>query len=345
MKLCNYSPLDATSTFAMKRCVVTKLLRHIVLSALLCLNMPAIAARDPFNVQKDNSATAQRPHWWSLQYRTPKEMEHLLTSLLNLSSSEHVVADESGQGIWFYGKDTTWQRAQTCLHQLDTTQGQVSISAYIVEMNASCLHELGVKWHLRPECTEKNSLHMDLPDIGQAQLRLGVLDSHLLALTMAALEQEGSGTVIARPFLRVQNGHEATIEAGTQVPYAEKTENGGTSTVFKKAVLKLCVLPTVLPKQRLGLRLAINHDQVSHLAVQGTPAIETQALQTHVELYSGQTVVLGGIFTLQHQKVVESVPLLGQLPLIGNVFRWQNNKTERKELVVFLSPQIQTGGQ
>lgn len=310
----------------------------VLLLTLFCAK--TFAAHDPFNVSIDTVATTQQAHWWSLHHRSPKEMEHLLTALLNLSTSEHVVADESGHGIWFYGKESSWQRVLACLHQLDTTQAQIAINAYIVEMNASSAQELGLKWHIRPECDTKNTLHMDLPDSKQAQLQVGVIDGHLLALTMAAIEQQGTGTVIAKPFLRTQNGHEAIIEAGTQVPYAEKTDNGGTSTVFKKAVLRLSVLPTALPKHRLGLRLQINHDQVSPLNVQGTPAIETQALQTQVELISGQTVVLGGLFTTQQQKLTEGVPFIGDIPLIGNLFRYQHTKSARKELVVFLTPEI-----
>ncbi|MDQ2994795.1 MAG: hypothetical protein M3R00_07635 [Pseudomonadota bacterium] len=312
-------------------------MKYIIIILLILVTM-SVSARDPFQVQRDSVTQTQQAHWWPLHHRKPKEVEHLVGSLLNLGPTEHVVADESGQGVWLYCNNTTWGRAMTCLQQLDAKQSEVGISAYIVELNASCLRELGVKWHIRPEANKAGSLHMDLPDTGQAQLRVAVLDAHLLALTMAALEQEGTGTVIARPFLRVQNGHEATIEAGTEVPYAEKTDNGGTSTMFKKAVLRLSVLPRVLQQQRLALHLQINHDQVSHLAIQGTPAIETQALQTDVVVKSGQTVVLGGLFTVQQQHFVESVPLLGQLPLLGAAFRWQNTKTERKELVVFLSP-------
>jgi type IV pilus assembly protein PilQ len=166
------------------------------------------------------------------------------------------------------------------------------------------------------------------------------MDRQILSLQLSALEQEGKGAIIARPHLLIEDNKEAVIEAGTEIPYAEKTKSGATSTIFKKAVLRLKVRPRCLPDQRLLLVLEVNHDKVSSLTVLGTPAIETQGLMTEVAVSSGQTIVLGGLFTVTQSQQTEQLPWLGKIPGIGVLFRWQTQQVSRKELTIFISPRI-----
>lgn len=313
-----------------------------------------VFARDPFEmstnpdlVEKVSSVVAHNvgENWYAVHHQPAQRLTTLLLSVLGkLGSNEVVVSDDLRNGIWLHLSPKHWQQAQRYLPTWDVASPQVDMVAYIVDMESSFIDELGIKWRQAPQTASrlnKDKFTMDMPhDKSIATVHIGVLDRQILALQLSALEQEGRGVIMARPHLLIEDNKEAIIEAGTEVPYSEKTSTGATSASFKKAVLRLKVRPKCLPDQRLLLALEVNHDKVSALSVQGTPAIETQALVTEVAITSGQTVVLGGLFTVTQAQQTEQLPWLGKLPVIGALFRWQSHQVARKELVVFISPRI-----
>lgn len=305
-------------------------------------------ARDPFQLEISAlEKSVVEEHWVAVHHQPVQRVSTLLSSALGkLGPDEIVVSDDLRNGLSLHLTPQHWQQARRYLPRWDAASTQVDMVAYIVDMDSSVIDEWGIKWQTANKKTapsSKEKWEMNLPpEQGNtiATVHIGVLDRQVLALQLSALEQAGRGSIIARPHMLVEDYKEAVIEAGTEIPYAEKTRSGATNIAFKKAVLRLKVRPRCLPDHRLLLALEVNHDKVSTLNVQGTPAIETQSMITEVAVSSGQTVVLGGLFTVTETKRTESLPWLGQIPGIGVLFRWQTQQLARKELVVFISPSI-----
>jgi type IV pilus assembly protein PilQ len=176
---------------------------------------------------------------------------------------------------------------------------------------------------------------------GRANFAIAKLNNgSLLDLELAALESEGRGKVISSPKLLTADRQAAYIESGAEIPYQEKTKRGDTSITFKKAVLSLKVTPEVVAEDTVNLLLQLNQDKVSQLTVNGVPVIDTRKIQTQVLVRNGETVVLGGIYEWSKSNNIIGIPVLGKIPLLGLLFRKQETKMERKELLMFVTPRI-----
>ncbi|UGA39510.1 type IV pilus secretin PilQ [Chromobacterium haemolyticum] len=165
--------------------------------------------------------------------------------------------------------------------------------------------------------------------------------SAIIGLELQALQTENKGRVISSPRIMTADRQEATIEQGTEVPYQEASSSGATSTSFKKAVLSLNVKPQITPDNHVMLDIKVNKDSVSStLIVGGTPALDTKKVNTQVLVENGGTVVIGGIYQQQINDVVNKVPLLGDIPILGALFRSSQKYDNRTELLVFITPRV-----
>ena len=164
--------------------------------------------------------------------------------------------------------------------------------------------------------------------------------NRLLNLEIQAMEAEGKGTVVSSPRLLTADQVKALIEQGTDVPYQVNTKDGPT-LAFKKAVLKLEVTPQITPDGQIILDLEINKDSVGERLAQGV-AINTKAIKTQAIVDNGGTVMLGGIFESTEDKSESKVPLLGDIPYVGNLFKSRNTQTKKTEMLVFITPRILT---
>jgi type IV pilus assembly protein PilQ len=147
--------------------------------------------------------------------------------------------------------------------------------------------------------------------------------------------------VISSPRVLTANQVEASIEQGTEVPYQEGTSAGNTSVSFKKAVLSLKVKPQITPDGRLQLSIEVNKDRpLYEQALFGVPPIETKNVKSEVLIENGGTVVIGGIYEEEESTGEDKVPLLGDVPVLGHLFKSQSRVSNRKELLVFITPRI-----
>ncbi|MGR5321743.1 type IV pilus secretin PilQ [Vibrio alfacsensis] len=165
----------------------------------------------------------------------------------------------------------------------------------------------------------------------------------LLDLELSALQQESKAEIISSPRLITTNKKPAYIEQGTEIPYLESSSSGATSVTFKKAVLSLKVTPQITPDNRLVLDLSVTQDRPGQVVKTGTGeavAIDTQRIGTQVLVNNGETVVLGGIFQHNITNSVDKVPLLGDLPLLGALFRRSYENVGKSELLVFVTPKV-----
>lgn len=160
-----------------------------------------------------------------------------------------------------------------------------------------------------------------------------------LNLELNALEAEGRGEVVAQPKIVTADQSPASIQQGAQTPYSTVSD-GGTNVQFQNAVLSLDVTPQITPDGNVIMELAIAQDSVGGTASDGQIIIDTRKLNTMVLVGDGETIVLGGVFEETNNNDVEKVPVLGDLPLLGKLFRNKVVIEDKKELLVFITPKL-----
>ncbi len=163
--------------------------------------------------------------------------------------------------------------------------------------------------------------------------------SRLLALELTALQADGKGKIISSPRVITSNQTEATIEQGTEIPYQQASSSGATSVSFKKATLSLKVKPQITPDDNVIMKLNINKDSRGADTTAG-PAIDTKQVTTEVLVENGGTLVIGGIYTQDERSTTTKIPVLGDLPYVGFLFKQNNKSDDRRELLVFITPKI-----
>ena len=168
--------------------------------------------------------------------------------------------------------------------------------------------------------------------------------NRFLNLEISALEADGRGKIVSSPRVVTADQVKALIEQGTEFPYQTATSSGATAVSFRKANLKLEVTPQITPEGSIILDVDINKDSRGETTAAGI-AINTKHVQTQVLVENGGTVVIGGIFTDEESEDVAKVPLLGDIPIVGNLFKNKNKSTRKQELLIFITPRsIADGG-
>src|SRR5688572_11211270 len=179
---------------------------------------------------------------------------------------------------------------------------------------------------------------------GRIALSILDFDDFLIDLELSAAQNEGRGEIKSTPRVITANQREAIIEQGVEIPYQESSSSGATTTQFKKAVLSLKVTPQITPDDRVILDLVVTKDSVGQLVPSATggfvPSIDTRNIQTQVLVKDGQTVVLGGIMETERRESEKKVPGLGDVPVVGNLFKTKSKINNRDELLIFVTPKI-----
>ncbi len=165
--------------------------------------------------------------------------------------------------------------------------------------------------------------------------------SRMLNLEISALEADGKGKVVSSPRVVTADQTKALIEQGTELPYQVATSSGATSIAFRKANLKLEVTPQITPEGNIILTLDVNKDTVGQATTAGF-AINTKHVQTEVLVENGGTVVIGGIFELTETNDESRVPVLGEVPYVGALFRKRERVANKTEMLVFITPKMIT---
>ncbi len=261
------------------------------------------------------------------------------------------------------------EEVRQLLKQIDVPAKQVMIEARVVVADDGFSRQLGVRFgvqHGRPgdsvgiSNTAANAasgissgvngaapFNVDLPAItgGAAAGTLGLSlinlgSGNLVSLELSALEADNRGKIISNPRVVTSNQRPAVILQGTQIPYITPgTANSPPTVTFKDAFLCLLVNPQILNNDSVILNVEVQKDAVGQ-AVQGNPAIDTKRVKTQVRLKNGETAVLGGIYEQTVRTDVNKVPLLGDIPVFGNLFKTTNKQNAKTELLIFLTPRI-----
>ncbi len=294
-----------------------------------------------------------------------------------LSARGSVVVDERTNTILIKDTARIIENVRSLIQRLDIPVRQVLIESRIVTVNDNVTDELGIRWGLSDQQSSSggnrgvsgnssgaNSIstgnlptlddrwNVNLPvsnPAGSIAFHVARLaDGTLLDLELSALEQENKGEVIASPRITTSNQKEARIEQGVEIPYVQAASSGATTVEFKKAVLSLTVTPQITPDNKIILDLVITQNTRGETVQTPTgpaTAIDTQQIMTQVLADNGETIVLGGIYQQQIVSTVSKVPLLGDIPYLGVMFRNKRELNEKSELLIFVTPRILTEGQ
>ncbi|MBT6114295.1 MAG: type IV pilus secretin PilQ family protein [Porticoccaceae bacterium] len=187
-----------------------------------------------------------------------------------------------------------------------------------------------------------DSLAVDLGvDNPTGSFSLGYLtDNFLIDLELSALESDGFGEIVSQPKVLTGDKQQAVIKSGTEIAYQKATSSGATSIEFKEAVLQLEVTPQITPDNRIIMDLLVSQDSVGAFTPTGEPSIDITQIETQALVGNGQTLVLGGIFQTEEVNGTDKVPLLGDLPFLGKLFRNDLRNIEKREILIFITPKI-----
>lgn len=293
-----------------------------------------------------------------------------------LSDRGSAIVDERTNSIILTDTQEKIQEFRRVVDQIDVPIRQVMIEARIVIANTDFEKELGIRWGgigatingdtLYEVAGSREALDSDpgspgeffygdgstdlaednVVDLGvfdpAGTLAMGIIGrDFMLDMELSALEAGGYAEIVSQPKVITGDKQEAYISSGTEIPYQEASASGATTTSFREAVLKLNVTPQITPDNNIIMSLVINQDSVGALnTASGIPTIEVTELQTQVLVADGQTVVLGGIYQTEQVDSERKVPLLGDIPYLGRLFRNDLKIENRSELLIFITPRL-----
>jgi type IV pilus assembly protein PilQ len=281
-----------------------------------------------------------------------------------LSNRGSAVIDPRTNQLFVTDTPTILQNIRNLVQKIDIASRQVLIEARMVEANDGFSRNLGAKLgfgfngkNVTAGGTQTatastgtlpiiggNSVNLPAnPSTGTAgSLALTLFNSaasKFISLELSALEADGQGKIISSPRVVTADQQKALIEQGVEIPYQNATSSGATSVEFKKANLKLEVVPQITPDGNVILTVDVTNDSVG-ATVPGGVAINTKHVQTQVQVENGGTVVIGGIYTQTISNDITKVPLLGDIPVLGYLFKQTAVVNKRTELLIFLTPKI-----
>lgn len=280
-----------------------------------------------------------------------------------LSDRGHLLVDERTNTLYARDTKAQVQRIKEIVKTLDVPVDQVMIEARIVVARTGVGEELGVSWGVRNSPSEGSSqfktertttrgglindniletsrgASLDFDPLTGANFGF-ISNKLLLDLELAALETENRSEIISQPKVITSNRNKAVIRSGEEIPYTSTDSDGERTTNFRQAELRLEVTPQIVGDGRIFLTLQVNNDSKGEETATAGPTINTNAVETQVLVNNGETIVIGGIFTSQNIKFESKVPLLGDIPLIGWLFRNTTSKQEKVELLIFITPRM-----
>jgi len=290
-----------------------------------------------------------------------------------------ISVDERTNSIIAYQTQNRLDELRRIVSQLDIPVRQVMIEARLVEANVDYSKQLGVRWggnassgnfavYGKDGATTVDSTtgQVYLPgtstvggftsasgvaptpfvDMGVSGSTSGIgvgfmVGGKMLDLQLSALQSSGNGEIISQPKVVTSDKETAKILRGTEIPYQEASSSGATSTSFKQAALSLEVTPQITPDNRIIMEVKVNKDAPDYQnALNGVPPISKNEVNAKVLVSDGETIVLGGVFSNTQTKSTTKVPMLGDIPYVGRLFRRDAVTDSKVELLIFLTPRI-----
>lgn len=349
---------------------------------LLVAPADEIAAREKQQLESRNQVADLAPlytEYMQINYAKAAEVAALLSSESTklLSPRGAVSVDERTNVLVVKDTADVIGNVKRMLDILDIPVKQVVIEARMVTIDDGFDEALGVRWGVtktdghgngtsgtiegndgsgnnaststivRPGIEDRLNVNLPVTNAaGTLAFQVARLaNGTLLDLELSALEKESKAEIIASPRVTTANQKPALIEQGTEIPYVESSSSGATSVTFKKAVLSLKVTPQITPDNRVILDLTVTQDTKGETVPTGTGdavSINAQSITTQVLVNNGETLVLGGIYQQTIKSDVTKVPLLGDIPGLGYLFKKTTSENKKRELLIFVTPRIVT---
>lgn len=342
-----------------------------------------IAKRTEQQLEEEKKKTELEPilsRTFQLKYKNVEEFKEILklgdgTGSANnknsiLTSRGSALIDPSTNTLIVNDISSVIKKFEQLIEELDVASQQVMVEARIVEASEGVERNLGVKFGYARHGTTawgkdfNSAIRNRNADIGHATTLLSPnvnlpiasavssialvrsVASGALGLELEALEKDNRAKTISNPRVLTQDRKEAIIKQGIQIPYKNIDSDGKSETVFKDAVLSLKVTPRITPDAKIILDVAINKDDVEPTftnPVTGESAVSTKQVATQAMIEDGGTLVVGGIYQEKFSNVMSKVPVLGDLPVVGNLFKSRSRDHSRNELLFFITPRIMGG--
>ncbi len=280
-----------------------------------------------------------------------------------VSERGSILVDDRTNAIIVTETPSRIAQLRTLLNQLDIPVRQVMIEARIVKASDSFKREAGIRWGTAGNITWGDSPNgiqygssMEtlggaaaenlIVDLGTGSGKTGgiafglVNNDLLLDLELQLFESEGMGETVSRPTIITSDKSSATVNSGSQIPYQSDTGGGATATAFVNATVGLTVTPQITADDRIILELDVTNNSRGDPTPGGPPAIDIESIQTKVIVSDGETVVLGGLYQTRTDLIQLKTPVLGNLPVVGRLFRNSSRTKDKDELLIFITPKI-----
>jgi len=334
-------------------------------NVLLVGTVEEIAARETIEMQSQQQEQELSPlvtDFIQIDYRKASDIKDRVIDARLVSERGFVMADDETNVLMV--RDTTKQirEIRDTIKRFDVEVEQIMVQARLVTAELKNTRELGIRWGGSYEGSSSfvsglsgvpgvnvvsdansglgNNLAVDLGvQDATSGISLGFIGNNLLlSAELSALQTDNKVDILSQPKVLTTNGKKAVIQAGQEVPI-QKTEDGTVTIEYKDVVLKLEVTPQIIPGDKISMELLINKDSLGGTLFDNI-IINKQELSTTVVVGDGETLVLGGILETESRDNISKTPLLGDLPVLGGLFRKKANDSEKRELLIFITPQM-----
>jgi type IV pilus assembly protein PilQ len=336
-------------------------------NVLLIAPADEIAQREEAELQSSQKVEQLAPlrtEFIQVDYRKASEMMGTIQGAKLVSERGFIMADDETNVLMVRETTNAIQEIRDTLRRFDVEVEQVLIEARLVNATSNVTKDLGIKWGFGyndvdngkgwivsqdqssidfSSTSPTSGLNVDLgataTNVGQIAIGFAPGASTLIGLELSALEADGKAEIVSQPKILTTNGKKALIQSGSEIPY-QTVEDGEVNIEFKDVVLSLDVTPRINPGDRIAMELVIKQDSIGQVLANGELSIDNNELQTTVVVPDGQTIVLGGVFKNETSDNVNKVPLLGDLPIMGALFRNKESTSEKTELLIFITPKL-----
>ena len=303
-----------------------------------------------------------------INYRKSSELKSRIEEASLISKRGFVLADDATNVLMIRETAKQLDVIKNTLLKFDVSVSQIMVEAKLVSATSDVSRELGVRWGAgfndgrffvggtgaglsfpgRTSGTGESSspnapLSVDLgvSGTGQSAIRLGYISQSGLQLSaeLSALNSTGDAEIVSQPKVITTNGKPAEIESGQELP-STIVEDGTATVQFKDVVLSLKVTPQITPGDRIALELELKQDSIGQVLPNGEVSINKNSLKTSVVVKDGDTIVLGGVYRNSATNLLAKTPLLGDLPIIGALFRQTKKSVQKNELLIFITPKL-----
>ncbi|MBY4675586.1 type IV pilus secretin PilQ [Marinobacterium arenosum] len=344
--------------------------KRVMGNVLLVAPAEEIAEREKLELESSKQVEELAPlrtEFIQVDYRKASDMMERLKEASLVSERGFVMADDETNVLMVRETDKGLEEIRKTLRRFDVEVEQVLIEARLVTARSTVTKDLGIRWGFGYQDVDNSGFKLgstigglgsvadsSIPDDLFVDLGATVTNptsvaigfrpgsSSLLQLELSALQTDGKAEIISQPKIVTTNGKAAKIESGREIPF-QTVEDGEVSIEFKDVVLSLDVTPRINPGDRIAMELKIKQDSLGEVLPNGDISIDNNELETSVVVPDGQTIVLGGVFKNEVNANVNKTPLLGDLPVLGNLFRNTENSTDKTELLIFITPKLIRG--